>query len=46
MWLCAERPAATKRASLGTVAAVVALFLLLLCGAAWLVAALVRLILT
>jgi len=41
-----ERPATTKRTSLGVVAAVVALFLLLLCGAAWLVAALVRLILT
>lgn len=41
-----ERPATTKRTSLGVVAAAVALFLLLLSGAAWLVAALVRLILT
>ncbi len=41
-----ERPAATKRTSLGVVVSVAALFLLLLSGAAWLVASLVRLILT
>ena len=41
-----ERPATTKRTSLGVVTAIVALFLLLLSGAAWLVAALVRPILT
>lgn len=41
-----ERPAATKRTSLGVVAAVAVLFLLLLSGAVWLVVSLVRLILT
>jgi hypothetical protein len=40
-----ERPRETKRASVAMVGAVMALFVLLLCGAAWAVAALVRLIL-